>query len=240
MNHHPAAAIAPIRGVALASAAAVAVTAFASIPAAAPPTDPGTVLEWWDETGTAAAAIALLRVLAIAGALHVALVGSLAALSALVGLPRLARLFARGLPATLRRTLASATIAACTLAPGMAAAAGAERAPAPIVLFDIGSAAVDGDAVIPPAPTATQVEPPAASMPTAPPATPTDRWVVQRGDHLWSVAEATLAGSTSNDEMPSELAVARYWQRLIDENREVIGVDPDVIHPGTTLVLPAV
>lgn len=53
---------------------------------------------------------------------------------------------------------------------------------------------------------------------------PAPRYVVQPGDTLSSIAAAD--------------AVRGGWQALYAANRRVIGPDPDVIHPGTVLVLP--
>jgi hypothetical protein len=63
-------------------------------------------------------------------------------------------------------------------------------------------------------------------------------WVVEPGDHLWSIAAETLTEHLGK--APSERRVARYWQRLIDANRDrlVIPGEPDVIMPGQRLVLP--
>jgi LysM repeat protein len=55
-------------------------------------------------------------------------------------------------------------------------------------------------------------------------AQPAPRYVVQPGDSLSSIAAAR--------------AVLGGWQALYSANRRVIGPDPDVIHPGTVLVLP--
>ena len=55
-------------------------------------------------------------------------------------------------------------------------------------------------------------------------AQPAPRYVVQPGDSLSSIAAAR--------------AVRGGWQALYAANRRVIGPDPDVIHPGTVLVLP--
>ncbi|MFN3217438.1 MAG: LysM peptidoglycan-binding domain-containing protein [Acidimicrobiales bacterium] len=65
-----------------------------------------------------------------------------------------------------------------------------------------------------------------------------DEWVVEPGDHLWSIAAETLAEHLG--ETPSERRVARYWQRLIEANRDrlVIPGEPDVIMPGQHLVVP--
>jgi LysM repeat protein len=64
----------------------------------------------------------------------------------------------------------------------------------------------------------------AASATTATTAQPAPRYVVQPGDTLSSIAAAH--------------AVRGGWQALYSANRRVIGPDPDVIHPGTVLVLP--
>ena len=64
----------------------------------------------------------------------------------------------------------------------------------------------------------------AASTTTATAAQPAPRYVVQPGDSLSSIAVAR--------------AVRGGWQALYAANRRVIGPDPDVIHPGTVLVLP--
>jgi LysM repeat protein len=59
---------------------------------------------------------------------------------------------------------------------------------------------------------------------TATTAHPAPRYVVQPGDTLSSIAVAH--------------AVRGGWQALYAANRRLIGPDPDVIHPGTILVLP--
>ena len=51
------------------------------------------------------------------------------------------------------------------------------------------------------------------------------RYVVRPGDTLSGIAAA--------------LDVRGGWQALYETNRTVIGADPDVIHPGTALVLPS-
>jgi LysM repeat protein len=64
-----------------------------------------------------------------------------------------------------------------------------------------------------------------ATSPTAAkPATAAARYVVRPGDTLSGIAAA--------------LDVRGGWQALYETNRPVIGADPDVIHPGTVLVLP--
>ena len=58
--------------------------------------------------------------------------------------------------------------------------------------------------------------------------TPADVYVVQPGDSLWSIAQAHPARSPTD---------AR-WRAIWAENRDVVGADPDLIHPGQSLRLP--
>ncbi len=57
--------------------------------------------------------------------------------------------------------------------------------------------------------------------------------VVRRGDTLWAIARARL-GSGSD-----LAATAREVDRWYAANRDVIGADPDLIHPGQRLVPPS-
>lgn len=58
------------------------------------------------------------------------------------------------------------------------------------------------------------------------------------GEHLWSIASAHLADRL--DRVPTDAEVARYWQHLIDRNRDrlVDAEDPDLILPGQRFELP--
>lgn len=67
------------------------------------------------------------------------------------------------------------------------------------------------------------------------PPTAAGRLTVQPGDSFWSIAEEELLRRTGTAD---EQAVVRYWRRLIDANRDRV-VDPDLIHPGLVLSLPA-
>lgn len=58
---------------------------------------------------------------------------------------------------------------------------------------------------------------------TAPAAPQT--YVVQSGDSLSRIAKRTYGD-------------AKQWRRIYEANREVIGANPDLIHPGQKLVLP--
>lgn len=58
--------------------------------------------------------------------------------------------------------------------------------------------------------------------------------VVEPGDSLWSLAAAALGPGASDAEVTAE------WHRIHGLNLHTVGADPDVIHPGQRLVLPAI
>lgn len=63
---------------------------------------------------------------------------------------------------------------------------------------------------------------------------------IAAGDHLWGVAERTLADRWDRTPAPAEIAT--YLQRLIEANRGVLAVpdEPDLVFPGQVFVLPEV
>lgn len=63
--------------------------------------------------------------------------------------------------------------------------------------------------------------------------TSTDEVVVHRGDTLWDIAARHLGEHATDQD------VAEAWPRWYAANRDVIGADPDLIHPGQRLVVPA-
>ena len=72
----------------------------------------------------------------------------------------------------------------------------------------------------------------ALPQPTATPAT-TAPVVVRPGDSLWAVAAHHLpAGAT-------DAQIARAWPQWWSANRDAVGADPDLIHPGLSLIAPA-
>jgi nucleoid-associated protein YgaU len=60
------------------------------------------------------------------------------------------------------------------------------------------------------------------------------------GDHLWAVAERTLAAA--QDRRPPEREVVRYWRSLVELNRSDLPdpADPDLVFPGDVIRLPPV
>lgn len=71
-----------------------------------------------------------------------------------------------------------------------------------------------------------------ASAPEAP--SPPARTVqVQAGDNLWTITAGLLPAGATDAE------VAESWPQLYAANRDVIGADPGLIHPGDELTVPA-
>lgn len=65
-------------------------------------------------------------------------------------------------------------------------------------------------------------------------------WLVEPGDHLWSIAERTLSTELGTD--PHQDAVFDYWRSLVRVNKDrLVNTDnPDLILPGQELLLPTI
>jgi resuscitation-promoting factor RpfA len=68
---------------------------------------------------------------------------------------------------------------------------------------------------------------------------------VRRGDSLWAIAAQHLIAQhpaaqdpADHASPPSQAEIAAAWPRWFDLNRTRIGDDPDLIHPGTRLLVP--
>lgn len=150
-------------------------------------------------------------------------------------------LLRRVAPATLRRALALALGAGVALGtvgvgsasasvPAAAASVGAASVGAP----SVGTGALEGAAApAAPASAAPSLDWPGTPADPLPAAGPAARHVVVRpGDTLWALAEGSLpAGATAAQ-------VAARWPDWWATNREVIGDDPDLLHPGQSLQAP--
>jgi len=60
-------------------------------------------------------------------------------------------------------------------------------------------------------------------------------YTVVTGDSLWRIARTILSteGSAQDGSTISEL-----WRAIYDMNREVIGANPNLVHPGQVLHIP--
>ncbi len=119
--------------------------------------------------------------------------------------------------------------------------------PAPVPTTGAPSATTSSPPVTTPPPTAVVAPTSAADAQVDEGVTPgpvpdavADRWVIQSGDHLWGVARRTLAGTWHRP--PTDAETARYLDRLVEANLEVLVVpgDADLVRPGQVFVLPLV
>lgn len=67
---------------------------------------------------------------------------------------------------------------------------------------------------------------------------PITTYQVQRGDHLWSIAEDVLKQRTGRAIVPDH-EIAPFWRSLIDTNKDSLrSGNPDLIYPGEMLTIP--
>ncbi len=220
------------------------------LPSPSPPGGMADLAVWWEQVGTATAAMTLLRATMLVVTGYVALVSGLATVSAMLPCLRLDRIWRRLAVPSLRRHLAGGVLVVTSLTPGIAMA----QEHAPIVLADIGSAdTVDYDDEAFDDEAFDRADSPVlSSQPAAVESGPTpgqialglqrprvsevaDAWLVEPGDHLWKIAEATLSQVGHN---PTEPEVAHYWRQVIDANLRQLNGNPNLIYPGQIITLP--
>jgi hypothetical protein len=226
------------RLVGLAVTAGVAIVVLVVLPLPALPHRPSDIERWWGSTGTASATMSVLRATGIAIAGWMLAVTAFGTMAALSGWRPALKVWQSAAPAGIRRLAIASAFVAATSVPDTSLAAQDDRPP---ILRDLGSADAPTEPMPPLLHDLGPVDHERVRRPLAPHAeldaqpAGDDVWVVERGDHLWGVAETTLA---ERGEKTTDAAVARYWRDVIALNRTAIGSDPDLIHPGLVLRLP--
>jgi hypothetical protein len=208
---------------------------------------PGNLVTWADHVGPGLAGMAVVHAALAVGAGFAVLLGALHLLAAL--LPgrhgaRAAAVTGRLTPAILRAGLGM-VVTATTATTVPAAVASADTIDPPHRAADPPDTRPDGAPATTTATmthlgavTAAPLPPPAADAP--PEGAAPDRWVVTPGEHLWGIAEETLADRLGRP--PTDAEVVPYWRTVIEANRDrlVHRDDPDLILPGQVLLLPPV
>ena len=225
-----------------------------------PGADPPAWRIWLASTPPQDAVAAVLRLAATAAAWWLLATTGLYLAARLTRVPAMVRTLEWTTPRAVRRLIdrAVALSVIASLAGGTAAFARGGNPPAPVVVVaGILPHPGTGPGAQPrPSPEPLPVPlPPAASVPPAvplPPVAPVpehsalregaaqsgppDRYTVQRGDNLWTIAANHLAdlGVTR-----SNGRIAPYWKELIQDNRSGLrSGNPDLIFPGETVTLP--
>lgn len=75
--------------------------------------------------------------------------------------------------------------------------------------------------------------PESAEAPNPPTSTGATIYTVVSGDCLWSIAQRVLGDGSTNR------AIDRGWRAIYTANADAVGSDPNLIHPGLVLTLPA-
>ena len=77
-----------------------------------------------------------------------------------------------------------------------------------------------------------------AEPPTPPPVPSGGEWIVQAGDHFWSIAERLLTGAWGRP--PSDAETDPYWRQLVEANRDRLAdrANPDLLFVGQVLGVP--
>ena len=197
-------------------------------PLAAPPVAPGAWAAWAAERTALEAAGALLRLAVLVTGGYLLTLTALGLLARVLGWRRALRVVARWSPPVVRWVLGAGLAGA--LAVGPTAVAGASPPPTMVLVPD--------DEPAPPPPPPSVLAPTPAPPP--PPAPEAQTVTLAPGDHLWAVAERTLAAA--QDRRPPEREVVRYWRSLVELNRSDLPdpADPDLVFPGDVIRLPPV
>lgn len=75
-----------------------------------------------------------------------------------------------------------------------------------------------------------------APAPLSSPTDPATVYVVQTGDSLWRIAHRHLEAALGAP--PRSVEIDRFWRQIYEQNREVIGADPDLIFPEQRFQIP--
>lgn len=255
-RHHPVLTL-------LSSGSMIAATLYVvltttTLPDAAPIAPARSTLEWWVATPIEHVLGGAARLVLIATLGYLALVATTQLVALVAPGTKLARAVDRVAPralalATAGLIITSGSTAAASPAPTTTSPGGDQGGVTMQILSPSsprpGSPAAEPRTSIPRPPTTIA---PADPVPTADPVRSVDpstavpspsvtplRYVVQRGDHLWSIAERAV----SLDGMTADASVVdRYWRALIDTNRDrlIDPGDPDLILPGQELELPSI
>jgi nucleoid-associated protein YgaU len=225
-------------------------------PQAPPPTDVADLTAWFGQASGPDQAMAILRAVALIAAVYllaVSIAMAWAERTGSIALQRLVRVFT---PAAIRSAIAPMVGWAMFVAPlpiSQLSVASGESAPPPALeLVFLGAPSADTSApplelrALPALTDLTTTEPASSADFVGVLAEPADQWamssiwLVESGDHFWSIAQRVLI--EADGASPSNDRLTEYWSELIEVNRPSLPDpgNPDLILPGMTLNLPPV
>lgn len=197
-------------------------------------TAPGAWGDWAAARTAPEAAMAVLRLVGIGLGWYLLAATTLGVVARLVGGARTVELADVVLLPVVRRVVQVGL--GVGLAGAVVAAAGAGRGVPPERV----PTAADVALATTPDPTTTTTTTTTAPAPAAPqPAAPVVRtWVLQPGDHLWSIAHHVVEEQLGRP--PTESEVHPYWRTLVERNRQRLPhpQDPDLVYAGLEIELP--
>ena len=201
-------------------------------------TAPGTWGDWAAERTAPEAAMAVLRLVGIGLAWYLLAATALGLAARLVGGARSVAL-ADVVAVPLVRRVVQVGLGV-GFAGAVVAAAGAGRGVPVERVPTAADVALAADTTLPPVTTTTTTTTPAPAPPrvSAPAPAAVRTWVLQPGDHLWSVAERVVEEQLGRPASESE--VHPYWSTLVERNRQRLPhpQDPDLVYPGLEIELP--
>lgn len=202
------------------------------------PVDPA---RWVEPASPAHLALEVIRLTGLGLATYLLVVVALHAVATLGHYRRAGAVLGRLSTAAVRRVVAvllGTALTAVAVAGASRPAGAPPRPPTALLVRDAEPVApgAGGTAIIQPLPPTSA--PPEPARP-APPSPPPPTWRVAPGDHFWSIAERVLTAAWARP--PTDAEVAPYWQAVIAANhaRLVDPHNPDLLHAGLVLDLPA-
>ncbi len=220
--------------------AASSLTGLLATGAPTPPAGGWAELEaWYEHVGAATSTIALLRLLAVAGAAWLTAAASLQLIACISPRDAIQRWADAISPAALRWMAHGAVSLSVTAGLAVPAISLSPRDDPPglAVMERLDDEPVTTTTTTTTTtPTTTTTSPPTPT-PTVPAPTG-EEVVVAPGDSFWSIAVDALVDATGR--RPADRDVVGYWQRLIESNRGrlVDPANPDLLFPGQTISVP--
>lgn len=204
------------------------------------PLDTGRVASLDDVLTAVAVALAAIRIAAVAAAVYGIALSSATLAAILTDRPDVERLATRMAPPGFRRVIVAIIgLGLVASAVGPASPRSDRSATSATTSTTSTTTTTAPTSIAPASPDATDATDTDVVAAAQPLPDPLPRlWVIEPGDHLWGVAEATLAEHLGRPVTDAE--VAPYWRAVVDLNRDSLADpdNPDLVMQGQVIELP--